>query len=124
LILYEIKFFSVCKWQHLTVEDTSINNSLVNQRCHGKLLTSLRNLGSLLKPVDTLIKKISKAVGGIVAPYQIKRIAKAKTEPALIEAHSKIKMTEMHRGAAHRSIEEEAQLQKNVEALPPRHCLI
>ena len=37
---------------------------------------SLINLGNLAKPADTLIKKVSNAVGGIFAPYQVKRMAK------------------------------------------------
>ena len=48
-----------------------------------KTSNSLVNLGDLSKPADTLIKKVSKAVGGIFAPYQIKRIAKAEVEDAL-----------------------------------------
>jgi hypothetical protein len=32
---------------------------------------SLINLGDIAKPADTLIKKVSKAVGGIFEPYQI-----------------------------------------------------
>ena len=38
---------------------------------------SLVNLGKLSKPANTLIKKVSDAVGGIFAPYQITRVAKA-----------------------------------------------
>jgi len=36
----------------------------------------VEDVAGLSKPADTLIKKVSKAVGGIFAPYQIKRIAK------------------------------------------------
>jgi hypothetical protein len=76
---------------------------------------SLVNLGDLSKPADTLIKKVSKAVGGIFAPYQIKRIAKAEAEAAIIEAQAEIKITGLHRRAMHRFIEEEARNQKNIE---------
>lgn len=76
---------------------------------------SLINLGDVSKPADTLIKKVSKAVGGIFEPYQIKRIAKAEAEAAVIKAQAEIQITELHRRAMHRFIEEEAQKQKNIE---------
>ncbi len=80
---------------------------------------SLINLGDPSKPVDTLIKKVSNAVGVLYAPRQIKRVAKAEAEAAsikaLTEAQSKIEITDLHRRAASRWIEEEAQRQKNME---------
>ena len=76
---------------------------------------SLVNLGELSKPIDTLIKKIAKGVGGSIAPWQIKRVAKAETEAAMIKAQSEIKITGLHRRAEHRRIEEEAKRQKNME---------
>ena len=50
---------------------------------------SLVNLGDITKPADTLIKKVSKAVGGIFAPYQIKRIAKAEAARLLSKRRAK-----------------------------------
>ena len=76
---------------------------------------SLVNMSGLTKPADTLIKKVSGAVGGWFAPYQIRRVAKAEAEAALIKAQSEIEITDLHRRAAHRFIEEEAQRQKNME---------
>ena len=76
---------------------------------------SLINLGELSKPADTLIKKVSEAVGGVFAPYQVKRMAKAEAEAALIKAQSEIQITDLHRRAMHRFIEEEAKRQKNIE---------
>ena len=76
---------------------------------------SLINLGNLSKPADTLIKKVSDAVGGLFAPYQVKRMAKAEAEAAMIKAQSKTEITDLHRRALHRWIEEEAQRQKNME---------
>ena len=76
---------------------------------------SLIDLGDLSKPADTLIRKVSDAVGGIFAPYQVKRMAKAEAEAAMIEAQSKIEISDLHRRAVHRFIEEEAQRQKNME---------
>jgi hypothetical protein len=80
-----------------------------------KISNSLVNLGDISKPADTLIKKIAKAVGGFYAPYQIKRLAKAEAEAALIRAQSQIEVTDLHRRAIHRFIEEEARRQKNME---------
>ena len=76
---------------------------------------SLISLGNLSKPADTLIKKVSDAVGGLFAPYQVKRMAKAEAEAAMIKAQSETEITDLHRRAVHRWIEEEAQRQKNME---------
>jgi hypothetical protein len=76
---------------------------------------SIISLGELSKPADTLIKKVSKAVGGIFEPYQIKRIAKAEAEAMVIKAQGEIQITDLHRRAMHRFVEEEAQRQKNIE---------
>ena len=58
---------------------------------------SLINLGNLSKPADTLIKKVSDAVGGLFAPYQVKRMAKAEAEAAMIKAQSKTEITDLNR---------------------------
>lgn len=76
---------------------------------------SLINLSDLSNPANTLIEKVSDAVGGWFAPYQLKRVAKAEAEAALIKAQSEIEITDLHRRAVHRFIEEEAQRQKNME---------
>lgn len=83
----------------------------------GETNNSLVNLGDISKPADTLIKKVSKAVGGMFEPYQIKRVAKAEAEAAVIRAQAEIQITELHRRAMHRFIEEEAQKQKNIEEI-------
>ena len=44
---------------------------------------SLINLGDLTKPADTLIKKVSNAVGILYEPRQTRRVAKAKADAAL-----------------------------------------
>jgi hypothetical protein len=76
---------------------------------------SLVNLSDISKPVDTLIKKVSKAVGGVFAPYQLKRMAKAEAEVAIINAQSEIQVTDLQRRAMHRFIEEESFRQLNIE---------
>ena len=75
----------------------------------------LINLGDLTKPIDTLIRKISDAVGVLYEPRQIKGVAKAKADAVLTEAKSGIEIADLHRRAVRRFVEEEAQYQKNME---------
>ncbi len=79
--------------------------------------TSLVNLGELSKPANTLIKKVSSAVGGVFEPWQIKRVAKAEAEADLIKANSEIEITDLHRRAMSRFVEEEATKQENMEEI-------
>ena len=78
---------------------------------------SLVNLGKLSKPAGTLIKKVSSAVGGLFEPWQIERVAKAEAKADMIRARSEIQITELHKRAMHRFIEEEAQRQENMEKI-------
>ena len=78
---------------------------------------SVVNLGKLAKPADTLIKKVSSAVGGIFEPWQIERVAKAEAKADLIKAKSEIEITDLHRRAMHRFVEEEALRQDNMESI-------
>ena len=78
---------------------------------------SIVNLGKLSKPADTLIKKVSAAVGGVFEPWQIKRVAKAETEANLMKAKSEIEISDLHRRAMHRFVEEEANRQENMEEI-------
>lgn len=75
----------------------------------------LAKLGDLTKPATVLIEKISDAVGGAFRPYQIVRVAKAEAEAELIQAESQIAVTDLHRRAMHRFVEEEAKKQANIE---------
>lgn len=74
-------------------------------------------LGDLTKPATTLIEKISDAVGGVFKPYQIVRVAKAEAEANRIQAESQIQVTDLHRRAMYRFLEEEAKKQSNIEAI-------
>lgn len=78
---------------------------------------SLINLGELSKPANTFIEKVSSAVGGIFKPWQIERVAKAEAKADLIRAESEIQITDLHRRAMQRFVEEEAVRQKNMEAI-------
>lgn len=79
--------------------------------------TSLVNLGDLSKPANTLVEKVSSAIGGIFEPWQIRRVAKAEAEAGLIKAKSEIEITDLHRRAMHRFVEEEANRQENMEEI-------
>ena len=87
---------------------------------------SALNVGDLVKPIDTLIHKISDATGVLYEPRRIRRRAKAESEAAIISAkaeaaadiikvESKIEITDLHQRAAQRWIQEEAKRQKNME---------
>ena len=80
----------------------------------------LIDFSNLSKPANTLIEKVSYAVGGIFEPSQIRRIAKAKADAAFIQVESDIQITDLHRRAARRWIEEEARYQKNIEDITVR----
>ena len=79
----------------------------------------LVNLEGLTKPVSdvaiALIDKIGGATGIVYEPTRIKRRAKAEAKAAKIQAESEIEITDIHRRAAQRWIEEEAQRQESIE---------
>ena len=77
----------------------------------------LAKLGDLTKPATVLIEKISEAVGGVFKPYQVVRVAKAEAEANRIQAESQIQVTDLHRRAMHRFLEEEAKKQSNIEEI-------
>jgi len=78
---------------------------------------SLISLEGISRPATVLIEKISEAVGGIFKPYQVVRLAKAEAEADQIQAQSQIQVTDLHRRAMHRFLEEEATKQSNIEAI-------
>lgn len=73
------------------------------------------SLGDLSKPANTLIEKISDAIGGIFKPYQIKRVAEAEAQADKIKAVTKIEITELQLRATQRFFIEEANKQNNIE---------
>lgn len=79
--------------------------------------SSLINLGELSKPATVLVEKISDAVGGIFKPYQIVRVAKAEAQADRVRAEGQIEISDLHRRAFHRFLEEEAKKQRNIEEI-------
>jgi hypothetical protein len=76
---------------------------------------SLVNFGELSKPADTLIKKISDALGGAFKPWQIRRVAEAEADAEIIRAKANIKITDLQHRAVERFFYEEAKKQDNIE---------
>jgi len=63
-----------------------------------------------------LIEKISEAVGGLCLPWQMKRVAVAEAEIAVIKAHKELQLTDIKQRAILRFNEEQIQYQRNMEA--------
>jgi len=78
---------------------------------------ALVDLGKLSEPVNTLIEKVSDAVGGLCKPWQIRRIAKAEAAAHLIQVETHIQSDEVRQRALARLAEEEAAKQTNMEAV-------
>ena len=78
---------------------------------------SIINLGDISKPVNTLIEKLSDAVGGFYKPWQIKRVARAEADVDQIKVLSKIETTELEQRAMQRFMHEEAKKQSNIESI-------
>ena len=75
----------------------------------------LVSLGELTKPINTLVEKASDAVGGLFRPWQTRRVARAEADAALVGAENEIQITDLHKQAFWRFIEEEAAKQSNME---------
>lgn len=78
---------------------------------------ALINLGELSKPATVLIEKVSDAVGGIAKPWQMKRVAKAEAEAAIIKARARIQLSEVEERGLIRMVREEGQRQENIESI-------
>jgi len=78
---------------------------------------SIINLGDLSKPANTLVEKISEAIGGVFKPWQIRRVARAEADVDQIKALSKIETTELEQRALQRFMYEEAKKQSNIESI-------
>ena len=67
---------------------------------------SLINLGDLAKPVNTLIEKISDAVGILYEPRRIRKAAEAEAYAAIIKAQAENEITDLQQRAEHHRIAE------------------
>ena len=73
--------------------------------------------GDWSKPVNTLIEKISNALGGHFEPHYIRKVAQAQADAAKIEAAAGIEVTDLRQRALRRHLAEEAKRQQNMEAI-------
>ena len=79
-------------------------------------IRELANLGDLTKPATVLIEKVSEAVGGLAAPWQIRRVAQAEADAEAIKALTRVR-TDLTLRALDRFIKEEAKKQQNMESI-------
>lgn len=66
---------------------------------------------------NILIEKISDAIGWVVRPYQIRRIARAEADADITRTLTKIEIDELTRRALGRVIVEETKKQDNIESI-------
>ncbi len=78
---------------------------------------SLLGLSAFAGPAKLLIQKVSDAITGLAKPWQTRRVAKAEADAAITHATAEIKITDLHRRAGRRFIEEEAKKQANIESI-------
>lgn len=78
---------------------------------------SLVSLGELSKPINTFIEKASEGVGGLFRPRQIKRIARAEAEAALLKAQTDLQISELEIQAAVRSSREQVVHHSNMASI-------
>lgn len=71
--------------------------------------------GDLGKPANTLIEKVSKAIGVLYEPTRIRREARARADAAMIAALGENEVLDIQRRAANRFVEEETRKQINIE---------
>ena len=74
----------------------------------------ISNLAGLSKPVNTLIKRISNAVGIVYEPYRIRQKSKAEAYAKLIAAKTDIEVKYLQRSALGRPASEDAKKQENI----------
>jgi hypothetical protein len=75
------------------------------------------NIGDLAKPATALIEKVSDAIGGLCAPWQIKRVAHAQAEVNKILAVAQLDVDDIQRRGFVRLIGEQGRIQGNIEAI-------
>jgi hypothetical protein len=80
----------------------------------GKLI-NITLAGDLSKSASLLIEKVSDALGGLLNPWQKKRVSKAEADAALTMAKADIEITDLQRRATIRRLAEDARDQENIE---------
>ena len=78
---------------------------------------SLISTEGLTRPATVLIEKISEAVGALHQPRQIREVAQAKADAAMILAKGKIEIDEVKLRALQRFVNEETRNQQSMESI-------
>jgi hypothetical protein len=76
---------------------------------------SLIEVGKLTEPATKLLQVIQDTGIGYFRPFQIKRIARAEAEAAIIKAQAEVDVSELQRRAVSRWLNEEERRQLNME---------
>ena len=69
------------------------------------------------KAAKALIEKVSEGIGAAARPWQIRRVAKAEADAAIIAAESHVHITELQQRAVQRFVTEETRKQENIESI-------
>lgn len=81
------------------------------------MTNELKPIASLSKPANTLVEKVSDAVGEIARPWQIKRVAKAEADAKKTQALADVEVTEIEQRGLIRLAREQGQQQENIEQI-------
>ena len=73
--------------------------------------------GAISEPVTVLVERVSDAVGGLLKPWQIKRVAQANSDAALILAKGELEVTDLQRRTGERLLVEEMRKQEHMEQI-------
>src|SRR4051812_48865298 len=79
--------------------------------------TPIVNIGEFAKPIDTFIKSIEKAVGTWYEPTHMKKRAMAERYVAIVEAMTKIEISEIERRSFARMLHEAVREQENIDRI-------
>jgi hypothetical protein len=86
----------------------------------GKLVNvnvDLGTVGELSKPIHALVNRLSEHLGSFFEPGRVVKRAKAQAEVKLIEARTKIQLTEIEERGLRRLAVEEGSKQNNIETI-------
>ena len=75
------------------------------------------DVSKLSEPANTLILKISDAIGALYQPIHIRRIAKAEADAQITKVMGEIEITELQRRAINRFVGEQTKKQVNIESV-------
>jgi len=78
---------------------------------------SVITLGDYAKPAEKLIDRISDAIGGVFAPWQIQRVAAAEAKAMVSRVKGEIDAATLQGRAAMRRLEDDVRHQRNLECV-------